>query len=71
MWFYMKYIVKNHSDRILLARLCSSISAVICEPFDRSHAFFINEMKTQYNNQLTKRQKGIKTIYIKLFKRRT
>jgi hypothetical protein len=22
MWFYMKYIVKNHSDRILLARLC-------------------------------------------------
>jgi hypothetical protein len=23
MWFYMKYIVKNHSDRILLARLCS------------------------------------------------
>jgi hypothetical protein len=23
MWFYMKYIVKNHSDRILLARLCT------------------------------------------------
>ena len=24
MWFYMKYIVKNHSDRILLALLCTS-----------------------------------------------
>ena len=24
MWFYMKYIVKNYSDRILLARLCIS-----------------------------------------------
>ena len=23
MWFYMKYIVKNHSDLIFLARLCS------------------------------------------------
>ena len=22
MWFYMKYIVKHHSDRILFARLC-------------------------------------------------
>ena len=24
MWLYMKYVVKNHSDRILLARLCTS-----------------------------------------------
>jgi hypothetical protein len=24
-WFYMKYIVKNYSDRILLARLCVEI----------------------------------------------
>jgi hypothetical protein len=23
LWFYMKYIVKNYSDRILLARLCT------------------------------------------------
>jgi len=23
MWFYMKYIVKNYSDRIIFARLCT------------------------------------------------
>jgi hypothetical protein len=28
MWFYMKYIVKNHSDRMLLARLCTFASWV-------------------------------------------
>jgi hypothetical protein len=26
MWLYMKYIVKNYSDRILLARLCTFIN---------------------------------------------
>jgi hypothetical protein len=25
MWFYMKYILKNHSDRILFARVCTYI----------------------------------------------
>jgi hypothetical protein len=31
----MKYIVKNHSDRILLARLCSN--ATVCPSVRPSH----------------------------------
>jgi len=44
MWFYVKYIVKKHSDRILLARLCSyfttGISTLVYGTITYLHIFY-------------------------------